>query len=73
MTNEEKAARLPAGWGWPGASRKAHYFAEGASTSLCHGWAFTGSRFDEHDAHSDNCKDCARRVLRLRPNGEPSP
>lgn len=50
------------GWGWPGASRKAHYFDD-APISLCGKWMFTG-RLDDEGAEKpgpDDCKDCRRR------------
>ena len=57
--------KSPQGWGWPINSRKAHYFREGDSRSLCNKWLFFGTREDYlHDA-SDNCADCRRRRERL--------
>ena len=57
------------GWGWPAASRKAHYFVAGRS--LCRGWAFTGlvSLFQGNDASLDNCKEC-QKALAKRLAGE---
>jgi hypothetical protein len=36
----EKTPPAAEGWGWPEASRKAHYFV--GATSLCGKWMYTG-------------------------------
>ena len=51
---------MRAGWGWPGNARKAHYFDENNSVSICGRWMFTGER-DENNARSpDDCVACRR-------------
>jgi hypothetical protein len=54
---------LTEGWGFPGASRKAHYFLEDAK-SLCGKWMYTGRLEAPKDIkpHKDNCTDCFRRL-----------
>ncbi|HHL0958982.1 TPA: hypothetical protein ACQVH3_003732 [Serratia marcescens] len=49
------------GWGFPALAKKAHYFADGSSTSLCGKWLFTGVLFDEHHDHPENCAVCMRK------------
>ena len=49
------------GWGFPGLSKKAHYFNAGDSISLCGEWMFSGIRFDEMHEHPDNCKMCMKK------------
>ena len=48
------------GWGWPAASKKAHYFVGG--TSLCGKWMFFGRNLENtnHDSN-DNCSQCKTR------------
>lgn len=49
------------GWGWPPASRKAHYFVAGDARSICGGWLYTGELEDvQTGASADDCKKCAR-------------
>lgn len=53
---------LLAGWGFPGLSRKAHYFEAGSTTSLCGKWLYVGHR-DSNDLKSkDDCAACRRKV-----------
>lgn len=47
------------GWGWPGNSKKAHYFVAGLS--LCGKWMFWGSDFRESPPGPDDCRACAKR------------
>lgn len=54
-------AKLDQGWGFPALAKKAHYFADGSTTSLCGKWLFTGIRIDEFHYHTDNCVKCMRR------------
>lgn len=54
-----------AGWAWPGASRKAHYFST-SGRSLCGRWAYFGEK-DENQKHgtapqSGDCIACWRKV-----------
>jgi hypothetical protein len=55
--------KTAAGWGWPGLSKKMHYF--GADhRSLCGKWAYTGERvhvLDHTHALPDQCKVCFRK------------
>ena len=52
------------GWGWPGASRKAHYFVD--ARSLCAKWHFMGDLDDTMaDAKGpDDCAECRKRYDR---------
>jgi hypothetical protein len=51
------------GWGWPGASRKSHYFVEGRS--LCMKWMFFGSLTSNQEMGQkpgpDDCVTCWRK------------
>jgi hypothetical protein len=52
----------PAGWGWPGDSRKAHYFEANDTRSLCSKWGFfEGQREDDNHGSPDNCTVCRRK------------
>jgi len=48
------------GWGWPGLSRKAHYFVN--SISLCCHWAYTGPLEQGKDNSPDNCAACRKKL-----------
>ena len=49
------------GWGFPGRSRKAHYFA--GMTSLCRKWGFYGGPLEQgNDDSPDNCAVCMKRL-----------
>lgn len=64
MSKRASATRpLPAGWGFPGNSRKAHYFPEDSLTSLCGKWGFYGGRreTDNGNASPDDCVVCRRK------------
>lgn len=53
------------GWGFPGASRKAHFFLDGFK-SLCGKWAFTGELEAPLDpGNANDCAECRRRLLKL--------
>lgn len=54
------------GWGWPGNSKKAHYFREGSISSICGKWAYTGERESGNDSSLDNCADCKRRLEKMK-------
>jgi len=48
------------GWGWPGSSRKAHYFK--GSTSICGKWMYTGLLEQSQGGSSpDDCVVCTRK------------
>lgn len=68
-TNEVAAsapADLPAGWGMPQCSRKAHYFRAGDTMSLCNGVGFyRGPRDDTQHDSPDNCAQCRKRRARM--------
>lgn len=49
------------GWGWPGASKKAHYYNNDAR-SLCGKWIYTGVLEEGNDNSSDNCAECKKRL-----------
>lgn len=51
------------GWGWPGASRKAHYFV--GVYSLCGKWMYMGAlTANQAGASPDDCKACARELAK---------
>lgn len=50
------------GWGWPAASKKAHYFVDGRS--LCLKWLFGGHLEDNSHESDDNCVECKRRYAK---------
>jgi len=52
---------LKRGWGFPGNSRKAHYFLAGEMISICGRMMFAGERFDDKHESPDNCAECKRR------------
>lgn len=54
------ADQLAAGWGWPFAARKAHWFAAGEIRSICGRWAFWGPREDSDQPSKDDCAQCAK-------------
>ena len=57
---------LAEGWGWPGAARKAHYFEEGETISLCGRWMFAGPRDTNRGGTSpDDCVECKRRLAKI--------
>ncbi len=61
------------GWGWPGDSRKAHYFVEdNATRSLCGKWGFFCGRRDAatHLVTRDKCASCRRRLAKRAPESE---
>lgn len=57
------------GWGWPGDSRKAHYFHDGRS--LCMRWFYLGELTKTQGSSErrgpDDCAECHKRMLKLRP------
>lgn len=57
------------GWGFPGASRKAHYFV--GATSLCRRWMFTGELKDTAAGSPDDCVTCTRLVRKLAEEARP--
>lgn len=59
------------GWGFPGGSRKAHYFV--GTMSLCRKWGFyTGPLTKNQDGSSpDDCVVCARELAK-RPSDHES-
>ena len=53
------------GWGWPGNSRKAHYFD--GSRSLCGKWLYFGKDLEQgNDGSADNCTACKRAVAKRK-------
>lgn len=62
------------GWGWPMASRKAHYFINGMS--LCRKWMYTGTLTQNQSSERgpDDCAECHRKQApaetRKPPSGE---
>ena len=62
-----KDKKIEKGWGWPGASKKAHYFNQNVM-SLCGGWMFTGELEDSEHQSPDNCKSCMKKRDKLHHN-----
>lgn len=64
---------LEEGWGFPGASKKAHYFVGGRS--LCLKWMFLG-RLEPTDgvaASPDDCVSCGKKAAARRESGSHGP
>ena len=59
-------SELNQGWGFPDNSRRAHYFLEGQSISLCGRWVWFGERFDDKHDHHLNCAACKKKRAALR-------
>lgn len=57
--------KLNKGWGFPGLAKKAHYFEDDNSTSLCGKWWYMGTRHDDDHDHKMNCTTCMRKRLKL--------
>lgn len=53
--------KLIKGWGFPYLAKKAHYYNQGDSTSLCGKWMYTGERVDSMHDHKDNCVSCMKK------------
>lgn len=65
---------LKEGWGFPGQSRKCHYFT--ASTrSLCGKWGFFRGELSPDSGNvepcPDDCRVCHKRLLARRPTETP--
>lgn len=60
----EQQTKVKVGWGWPGLSRRAHYFYDGRA--LCGRWLFFGHA--DPDTGKDSADDCltCRRKLRAQ-------
>jgi len=57
----EPTAANKEGWGFPGSSRKAHYFVD--STALCRKWGLYGGPLEPDDKSSpDDCVACRRKL-----------
>jgi hypothetical protein len=57
-------SELGRGWGWPGLSKKSHYFIEGRS--LCGKWIFMGALTTVDFKSPDDCADCRRRLTKMQ-------
>jgi hypothetical protein len=51
-----------AGWAWPALARKAHYFDQAETTSLCGRWMFLGQREPDNGPSRDDCTGCRRKL-----------
>lgn len=62
---EERAIGMNEGWGFPGGSRKAHYFV--GTVSLCRKWGFYHGPLtaNQEGTSPDDCAGC-RRALENR-------
>lgn len=64
---EQKSATADLRWGWPGAARKAHVFADGDAVALCQKWMFMGHMEDGgfslgEKPGPDDCVACWRKA-----------
>lgn len=59
------AEPIPAGWAWPGLSKRAHYFPADSLRSLCGKWLLRGEREDTAHESPDNCAACKRARAKL--------
>ena len=57
--------KLTEGWGFPGLSRKAHYFR--GARSLCRKWMFTGHLEPDTGTSADDCAACSRALHPKKP------
>ena len=59
------AEKVKEGWGFPGNSRKAHYFVD--SMSLCRRWGFyLGPLEQGNDDSPDNCPACMKALTKRK-------
>ena len=57
--------KVKEGWGFPGTSKKAHYFVD--ATSLCRKWGFYFGPLEQgNDNSPDNCVACQRKLEKLK-------
>jgi hypothetical protein len=56
LSKEERA-----GWGFPAASRKAHYF-DGDLISLCGKWVYSGPLEPDEGTSKDDCAACRKKL-----------
>ena len=54
------------GWGLPSQSRKWHYFMNGRSLCRKFGWFDRDPLEEGNDNSLDNCKDCKRRLEKIK-------
>jgi hypothetical protein len=55
------------GWGFPGNSKKAHYFVDGMA--LCRKWGFYSGPLEKgNDNSPDNCAECKRLLSKRKPS-----
>ena len=54
------------GWGFPGTSRKCHYFT-GSSMSLCGRWGFYFGPTEAPDSRNgpDDCAKCTKELVKI--------
>lgn len=65
MSAEERVTHRPAGWGFPGSARKAHYFPADDLVALCKRWMYAGPREPETGQRSrDDCTACVKALAR---------
>lgn len=58
------------GWGKPKGAKKWHYFGQDRR-SLCGSYAWFGNvLLQGDDIHPDNCKNCERKLQKLRSDGD---
>ena len=64
MAVEQKEGQKE-GWGFPGGSRKAHYFVDGVS--LCGKWGFYFGLLEQgNDTSPDNCPTCIKKLAKRK-------
>ena len=59
MTDSPEEERV--GWGFPGASRKAHYF-DGDLIALCGKWMYSGPLEPDEGTSKDDCAACRKKL-----------
>ena len=59
----KKVTEIKEGWGFPGTSRKAHYFVD--MTALCKKWGFYNGPLEQgNDSSPDNCAACMKALAK---------
>jgi hypothetical protein len=74
MPEPKRTTEMSAGWAYPGAARKAHFFPDRHLTALCGRWMFAGMREPEDGRRSpDDCVTCLGKLMKAKPTEqEPS-
>lgn len=65
-TNSGESSVTDKGWGWPQASRKAHYFSADERISICGKWWYLGPLEETETGSPDDCALCTKKLVKLR-------